>query len=125
MTRRIRQGWQAGPENRARGEAWLNTIYKKNLSTATDNFIAHKDFDFISREITYGFYLSDQSILGPVATELVVLTGIMIQNLPLETSWHLRGARRVGVSSDDVELIQQCVSFGPALPAVYLTGLVG
>ena len=88
----------------------MNTIYKQNLSTATDNFAAHKDFDFISREITYGFYLSDHSILGPVETELVVLSGIMIQNLPLETAWHLRGTRRVGVSKEDVELVQQCVS---------------
>jgi len=34
----------------------------------------------------------------------------MIQNLPLETAWHLRGTRRVGVSMDDVEVVQQCVS---------------
>lgn len=104
-----RDNWQAGPENRARGEKWLNSIYKSNLSTATDQFAAHKDFDFISREITYGFYLSDHSILGPLETELVTLAGIMIQNLPLETAWHLRGARRVGVSMEDVELVQQCV----------------
>ncbi|RDL32030.1 Uncharacterized protein BP5553_09432 [Venustampulla echinocandica] len=104
-----RENWQAGPENRARGEAWLNTIYQGNLSDATDKFAAHKDFDFISREITYGFYLSDHSILGPVETELIVLSGIMIQNLPLETAWHLRGIRRVGVSKHDVELIQQCI----------------
>jgi hypothetical protein len=120
-----REGWQAGPENRAKGEAWLNTIYKKNLSTATDNFIAHKDFDFISREITYGLYLSDQRILGPVETELVVLTGIMIQNLPLETSWHLRGTRRVGVNSNDVELIQQCVSSSLMTDILYLTDAPG
>jgi len=104
-----REKWQAGPENRARGEKWLNTIYEANLSTATDRFKAHKDFDFISREITYGFYLSDHSILGPLDTELATLAGIMIQNLPLETAWHLRGTRRVGVSKEDVELVQQCV----------------
>ena len=34
----------------------------------------------------------------------------MIQNLPLETAWHLRGTRRVGVSIEDVELVQECVS---------------
>ncbi|KAG0648823.1 hypothetical protein D0Z07_5070 [Hyphodiscus hymeniophilus] len=104
-----REHWKAGPDNRARGEKWLNTIYQGNLSTTTDRFLAHKDFDFISREITYGLYLSDHSILDPVATELVTLTGIMIQNLPLETAWHLRGTRRVGVSIEDVELVQQCV----------------
>jgi hypothetical protein len=88
----------------------LKTIYAGNLSTTTGPFKAHKDFDFISRQITYGFYLSDHSILGPLDTELVTLAGIMIQNLPLETAWHLRGTRRVGVSVEDVEFVQQCVS---------------
>ena len=40
---------------------------------------------------------------------MVVLSGIMIQNLKRETGWHLRGTRRVGVSYDDVEVVQQCV----------------
>jgi hypothetical protein len=88
----------------------LKTIYAGDLSTSTGPFQAHKDFDFISRQITYGFYLSDHSILGPLDTELVTLAGIMIQNLPLQTAWHLRGTRRVGVSMDDVEFVQQCVS---------------
>lgn len=107
-----REKWQAGPETIDRGNAWLNTIYKDNLSTSTSPFAAHKDFEFISRQITYGFYLSDHTILQPVETELVTLAGIMIQNLPLETAWHLRGTRRVGVSMEDVETIQQCVSSG-------------
>ncbi|RFU30726.1 hypothetical protein B7463_g5631, partial [Scytalidium lignicola] len=104
-----RENWQSGPENRARGEKWLSEIYKQNQSTSIAPMAAHRDFEFITKEITYGFYLSDQSILGPVDTELVVLSGIMIQNLPLETAWHLRGIRRVGVSKEDTELVQQCV----------------
>lgn len=39
-----------------------------------------------------------------------MLSGIMIQNAKTETGWHLRGIRRIGVSYDDVETIQQCVS---------------
>lgn len=64
---------------------------------------------WLSIEITYGLYLSDHTILDGIDTELVVLSGIMIQNLKRETGWHLRGTRRIGVSYDDVELIQQCV----------------
>ena len=64
----------------------------------------------MSIEITYGLYLSDHTILDAVDTELVVLSGIMMQNLKTETGWHLRGTRRIGVSHDDVETIQQCVS---------------
>lgn len=64
---------------------------------------------WISTNITYGLYLSDHSILDAIDTEMVVLSGIMIQNLKRETGWHLRGTRRIGVSYDDVEVVQQCV----------------
>ena len=67
------------------------------------------DSDWTSKQITYGLYLSDHSILNDVETEITVLSGIMIQNLPRETAWHLRGTRRIGVSSEDTEILQQCV----------------
>jgi len=49
------------------------------------------------------------TILDPIDTEMVVLTGIMIQNLPLATRWHLRGVRRLGIVAEDVEMVQKCV----------------
>jgi hypothetical protein len=33
----------------------------------------------------------------------------MIQNLPIETHWHIRGARRIGISKEDVKTIVSCV----------------
>jgi hypothetical protein len=53
----------------------------------------------------------------------------MIQNLRSETAWHLRGSRRVGMSMEDVELVQQCVCvpflpfFPPFLPSISLPSL--
>ena len=48
-------------------------------------FDSHRDFGWISREITYGLYLSDHRILDGNETELVVLSGIMAQDLPRMT----------------------------------------
>jgi hypothetical protein len=75
---------------------------------------------WISTEITYGLYLSDHSILDGLSTELVVLAGIMIQNLKLATAWHLRGMQRLGVSMDVVELVQQCIEMVAAFTGVRL-----
>jgi hypothetical protein len=75
---------------------------------------------WISNEITYGLYLSDHSVLDGLSTELVVLSGIMIQNLALQTGWHLRGTRRLGVSMEDVELVQQCIELVAAFAGVRL-----
>lgn len=68
------------------------------------------NLDWACKQIVYGLYLSDHSILNDVETEIAVLSGIMIQNLPRETGWHLRGTRRIGVSMEDTEKLQQCVS---------------
>ncbi|QIW98050.1 hypothetical protein AMS68_003568 [Peltaster fructicola] len=104
-----REEWQSGPANQARGRAWLDQIYKSNHAATERTLAAHKDFEWLSIEITYGLYLSDHSIIGPVETELVVISGIMMQNLKRETGWHLRGMRRIGISYDDVEIIQRCI----------------
>ncbi|KAF3914451.1 hypothetical protein AA313_de0201856 [Arthrobotrys entomopaga] len=103
-----REGWQAGGESLERGKEWLGRIYKHNMTAIDKKFESHKDFGWISYYITYGLYLSDHTILGPIETEIVVLSGILIQNLPKETMFHLRGARRVGISMEDVEAIHVC-----------------
>lgn len=104
-----REDWKGGEDNIARGKGFLNTIYQDNLPAIMAQFAAHKDFTWVEEEIVYGLFLSDHTILNAIETELVVMPAIMIQNLPLETAWHFRGTRRVGVSKDDVELVHQCV----------------
>lgn len=37
------------------------------------------------------------------------MSAIMSQNLPNETAWHLRASRRVGISMEGVERLQQIV----------------
>ncbi|KAF3036270.1 hypothetical protein E8E12_000277 [Didymella heteroderae] len=104
-----REGWQCDEANAKRGFDWQNRLYQQNQS-AIDNVLAsQRDFDWTSKQITYGLYLSDHSILNDVETEITVLSGIMIQNLPRETGWHLRGTRRIGVSMGDVETLQRCI----------------
>ncbi|KAK5112190.1 hypothetical protein LTR85_011623 [Meristemomyces frigidus] len=116
-----RENWQSGEENKKRGADWLAQIYRHNDNKTAEMMSAHKDFRWLSIEITYGLYLSDHTILDGVDTELVVLSGIMIQNLKRETGWHLRGTRRIGVSYDDVELIQQCIEKIAAFCGLQLT----
>ncbi|KAH8598285.1 hypothetical protein B0O99DRAFT_58431 [Bisporella sp. PMI_857] len=104
-----RENWSLNPETHKRGKDWLETIYKDSINQIDATLAAHRDIKLINYDITYGFYLSDMSILDPVETELVVLTGIMIQNMGRLTAWHLRGMRRVGVSKEDTETVHQCI----------------
>lgn len=104
-----RAGWNADEANHARGAAWLQKIYAGNTEDTLALFDAHKDFRWISEEITYGLYLSDRQVLDDWDTEVVVLAGIMVQNLRLETRWHIRGSLRVGMGKEDVKAVMQCV----------------
>ncbi|KAK6515091.1 hypothetical protein TWF506_007438 [Arthrobotrys conoides] len=103
-----RKGWQADEKNLERGNGFLKKIYRHNSQFLSDKLNAHKDFDWMIWNITYGLYLSDHSILSDVETELVVMCGILIQNLNKVTTFHLRGARRVGMSKEEVEQIHVC-----------------
>ena len=38
------ENWQSGPENHARGVAWLDKIYKNNRTATINSLAAHKDF---------------------------------------------------------------------------------
>ncbi|KAF2797863.1 hypothetical protein K505DRAFT_322300 [Melanomma pulvis-pyrius CBS 109.77] len=104
-----RENWQCDQVNHEKGMDWMRQIYTHNVEPTLDLFKAHQDFRWISTEITYGLYLSDRQNLDDLDTELLVLVGIMIQNLRLETHWHIRGTRRIGVSKVDVETIMECV----------------
>ncbi|KAJ4351748.1 uncharacterized protein N0V89_007091 [Didymosphaeria variabile] len=104
-----REEWANDSENHERGMSWLRQIYTHNTDSTLSLFDAHKDFRWISTEITYGLYLSDRQNLDDIDTEVVVLVGIMIQNLPLETAWHIRGSRRIGISLEDVKTMMDCV----------------
>ncbi|KAJ8116960.1 hypothetical protein OPT61_g1736 [Boeremia exigua] len=104
-----REGWQCDEANAKRGFEWQSRLYQQNQGAIDDVLASQRDFDWTSKQITYGLYLSDHTILNDVETEITVLSGIMIQNLPRETSWHLRGTRRIGVSFEDTETLQQCI----------------
>jgi hypothetical protein len=104
-----RENWKNDSTNHEKAMEWMSKIYTNNLDTTLDLFNAHRDFRWLSTEITYGLYLSDRQNLDDWDTELLVLVGIMIQNLRLETHWHIRGTRRIGVEKKDVEVIAGCV----------------
>ncbi|KAF1993258.1 hypothetical protein P154DRAFT_527882 [Amniculicola lignicola CBS 123094] len=116
-----RENWNRDDANHERGMDWMQKIYTHNIGPTLDLFKAHQDFKWISTEITYGLYLSDRQVLDDLDTELLVLVGIMIQNLRLETHWHIRGARRVGMSKKDVETILGCVRKVATFMGVALT----
>lgn len=104
-----REGWQCDEANLARGREWMAKLYTRDTGSTLDLFRDHRDFAWVSEHVTYGLYLSDRQVLDDLDTEMVVLCGIMIQNLRKETHWHIRGTRRLGVSFEDTQQVWDSV----------------
>ncbi|KAL3460342.1 hypothetical protein BJX64DRAFT_263326 [Aspergillus heterothallicus] len=115
-----REKWTNDEANHERGIGWFSKLYARNGGSTLDLFNAHKDFSWLSTEITYGLFLSDRRVLDDLDTQLVVLPAIMSQNLPIETHWHIRGTRRLGVPMEDVKTVAECVKLVAAFYGVTL-----
>ncbi|KAI1322831.1 hypothetical protein F5Y16DRAFT_415421 [Xylariaceae sp. FL0255] len=102
----MRANWQADEENRKRGEAALEVLFRNENAGIIDTFGSHREISWISVNISYGCFLADYRILNAAETELVVLPAIMCQNLSGPTSWHLQACQNVGIEREDVKKIQ-------------------
>lgn len=101
---------QLTPETTAKGTAFMQRLYKDNLSGIWPTLGANAPLvEWIDGAIVYGLFLADHQILSDVEAELVCLICIMCQGLRAPTMWHLRGTRRLGVSEEDVEAVQSAV----------------
>jgi hypothetical protein len=105
-----REGWQCDDDNLKRGTDWMQKLYLHNTNETMGYFLDHKDFEWVTKHISYGLYLSDRQVLDDIDTEIVVLVGIMIQNVGREAHWHIRGSRRLGVPKQDVQVVWDSVS---------------
>ncbi|QRD87372.1 hypothetical protein F9C07_2199271 [Aspergillus flavus] len=73
-------------------------IYTRDEKSTLGHFDAHRDFQWISKEITYGLYLSDRQVFNDVETEI-------IEGDPL-AYWR---TRRIGVSKEDTQVLWECI----------------
>ncbi|EEH44151.2 uncharacterized protein PADG_00440 [Paracoccidioides brasiliensis Pb18] len=93
-----------------RGTKLIELLYKQNLQSIFDTWGSYREeFVWLEKSVIYGLFLADQSVLSKEETLLVTLPGIMCQGWPGPAMWHLRGLRRIGLSVEDVEKVQQAV----------------
>ncbi|EXJ66779.1 uncharacterized protein A1O5_09974 [Cladophialophora psammophila CBS 110553] len=87
-------------------EWWQHVFGEEEVAGINKSYETNPDFAWTVEFAVYGLFLADLSVLGPVENELVILASVMGQGAHNTTRFHLRGARRIGVSSKDAAEIQ-------------------
>ncbi|KAI1356607.1 hypothetical protein F5Y01DRAFT_323986 [Xylaria sp. FL0043] len=104
-----REDWHIGEANTKRAGETLKVLYKSEEGGVTKTLTAHRDIPWISKNISYGLFLSDHRILDIQETELVTLAATMAQNLLQPTYWHPRACLRVGMEPEEVEAVHKVI----------------
>ncbi|PQK13538.1 hypothetical protein BB8028_0004g04690 [Beauveria bassiana] len=94
-----RSGWT--PETIAvRGEDMNNRIYQGDADPVLRLLQPHQDFIFVLKDIVYGLFLSEDSSLSNLEAEIVLLSSLIIQNVPKEAIGHMKGLLRLGMKKE-------------------------
>lgn len=67
-----------------------------------------KDSEWLTKEIVYGMFYGDDTVLGFVDTELITYTAIMCQGLQVTIHNHLGGLLGMGLSVEEIEGVTEC-----------------
>ncbi|KAF6218599.1 hypothetical protein HO133_005950 [Letharia lupina] len=95
------------PANRERGTQFLRYLYTEEQMEAMWKSWG-KDSEWLTKEIVYGMFYGDDTILGFVDTELITYTAIMCQGLQVTIHNHLGGLLGMGLSVEEIEGVTEC-----------------
>ena len=92
---------------REKGTAFLTMLYgperAANLFTTWG-----ADFEWLTKDVVYGMFYADESVLDNLESELITYMAIACQGLPTNVQNHLGGLLRMGLTVEDVEKVTEC-----------------
>ena len=93
--------------NRERGVQFLRYLYTEEQMESMWNSWG-QDFEWLTKDIVYGMFYGDDTVLGNVETELITYTAIVSQGLQVTVKNHLRGLLGMGLSVEEIECVTEC-----------------
>jgi len=111
----VREGLDFGEESARRGYDGRYKVYRDPSPFGPEVVEAMKDIEWISLHVTYGTFLAPCAELTPAApltfaeSEIITLACLLSQRAYHETTWHLTGCLRNGLTPDEVESVQSAI----------------
>ena len=66
------------------------------------------DFEWLTKDVVYGMFYADDSVLDALETELITYTAIACQGLPTTVQNHLGGLLTMGLTLEEIEQVTAC-----------------
>lgn len=114
----FRKGWMPGPENRAKALQTMRKVFGEEINPMAEEFLSEPpseveypfhDIYYYATNIVYGLSRSYGGILTLQESELFATSSLLVQKLPRESGWHLKGCQRNGVSYDELVKIRKII----------------
>ncbi|KAG1047454.1 hypothetical protein G6F43_010094 [Rhizopus delemar] len=108
---RKEETWSDVQFQRQRGKELFDKIYSRHTEKVIKNmYSTHPDLAQTALHHLYGPILSDVSVLNPKETSLVVVAGLMAENIPLQLKGHRYGAIHNGATEQEIRKVESLVS---------------
>lgn len=95
------------PANRERGVHFLSYLYTSDQMKAMWSSWGG-DFEWLTKDIVYGMFYGDDTVLDNVDIELITYTAIVSLGLGVTVPNHLRGLLGLGLSVEEIESVTEC-----------------
>lgn len=90
--------------NHEKGTKFLHWLYDdEQMATMFTAFGA--DFEWLGKQVAYGMFFADDSVLDNLETELITYTAITCQALTLPIQPHLKALQSMGLSMTEIEQV--------------------
>ena len=86
---------------------FLHYLYSEEQMAAMWNSWG-KDFEWLTKDIVYGMFYADDTVLDNVETELINYTAIVSLGLKVTVHNHLGGLMNMGLTLEEIEGVTKC-----------------
>ncbi|KAL9066446.1 MAG: hypothetical protein Q9161_007585, partial [Pseudevernia consocians] len=95
------------PANRAQGERYLAHLYtQEQMTTMWTSW--GQNFEWLTKDVVYGMFWGDHTVLDTVDTQLINYTAIVSQGLKVTVRTHLGGLSNMGLNLEEIEGVTKC-----------------
>ncbi|KAI7850424.1 AhpD-like protein [Circinella umbellata] len=107
---RSESSWHDITQQRERGNQLFDAIYERHTQRVQEHmYNAYPDLAQTAIHHLYGPILSEPSIISAKETSLIMVAGLMVQNVPAQLKGHRYGALNLGNNQDDLNRVENLV----------------